>query len=527
LGDAVGALIFAPPLLTWAVALRSDGRPARLTEALALGAAVTAASLAVFYGPLTPVSRDYPGEYLVFPFVIWAALRFGPPLTTLTTLLASAIAVWGTVNGWGPFASSPRSLVLLQTFMGVVAVTALVLAAALAERRRAGESLRQSHNLLEGVVEGTTDAVFVKDLLGRYLTINSAGAHFLGKTVAEVVGHQDRELFSPESAQKIREGDCRVMAAGEAQTYEEEVTAAGVTRTYLSTKAPYRDHQGRVIGLIGISRDITDRKRLEEELRRRAADLVEGDRRKDEFLAMLAHELRNPLAPIQNAVQVMRLLEIPETRLAYARDVVERQLRQLVRIVDDLLDVSRISRGKISLRKEPVELAAVVNQAVETSRPLIDARRHRLTVTLQAGPVRLEGDRTRLAQVVANLLNNAAKYTEEGGRIDVAVELEGDQVVIRVADTGMGIAPELLPRLFEPFTQADRSLDRAQGGLGLGLALVRNLVEMHGGTVSAASQGPGRGSEFVVRLPAALEPDPGPKRNHLEQEPMKGGRGNA
>jgi PAS domain S-box-containing protein len=232
------------------------------------------------------------------------------------------------------------------------------------------------------------------------------------------------------------------------------------------------------------------------------AELREADRRKDEFLATLAHELRNPLAPIRNAVAILKGPCANGADAARARDMMERQLRHLVRLVDDLLDVSRIVRGKIELRTEPVELRAAVESAVETAQPLIDAQGHALAVSLPAGPVWLEADAVRLSQVIANLLTNAAKYTEPGGRIDLAAERVGDEAVVRVSDTGIGIEPELLPRVFEPFVQEGRSAARAQGGLGIGLTLVRGLVQMHGGSVSAHSEGPGRGSEFVVRLPA-------------------------
>ncbi len=233
--------------------------------------------------------------------------------------------------------------------------------------------------------------------------------------------------------------------------------------------------------------------------------LQDSDRRKDEFLAMLAHELRNPLAPIRNAVQIFRGKGLPIPELQWATDVVDRQVHQMTRLVDDLLDVSRITRGKIELRKERVELATVVSSAVDTSRPLIDKWGHKLTITIPPTAIHLDADATRLAQVLANLLNNAAKYTDHGGRISLSAEQHDHHVLIRVTDTGIGIAPEMLPRIFELFTQVDRTLERSEGGLGIGLTLVQRLVEMHGGTVEAHSDGRGKGSEFVVRLPLAAE----------------------
>jgi signal transduction histidine kinase/DNA-binding response OmpR family regulator len=227
------------------------------------------------------------------------------------------------------------------------------------------------------------------------------------------------------------------------------------------------------------------------------------DRRKDEFLAMLAHELRNPLAPISNAVHILQVSEKDPVKFKWAIEVIGRQLTQLVRLVDDLLDVSRITRGKIELKIEAIDASKVVAAAVETSRPFVDALEHTLTVLLPPEPLLLKGDFARVAQILANLINNAAKYTNQGGRIAVTAAREGANVIFRVRDTGIGIPGELLSSIFEPFTQIDRTLARSQGGLGIGLTLVRRLVEMQGGRVFASSEGPDRGSEFTVSLPAA------------------------
>jgi signal transduction histidine kinase len=243
-------------------------------------------------------------------------------------------------------------------------------------------------------------------------------------------------------------------------------------------------------------------------LRDREEALREADRRKDEFLAMLAHEIRNPLAPIRTAVQLLRLQEISEAQRANARDVIDRQVEHLVRLIDDLLDVSRITRGAITLQRERVDLAEMVARAVETSRPLIDSRQHELTIALPDQSLSVLGDLTRLSQVLANLLNNAAKYTDAHGRIQVRVEQDGGEAVIRVLDNGMGIPGEMLSKVFDLFAQADRALERSSGGLGIGLALVRRLVEMHGGSVSAHSGGLGQGTEMVVRLPVTVDADP-------------------
>jgi PAS domain S-box-containing protein len=266
--------------------------------------------------------------------------------------------------------------------------------------------------------------------------------------------------------------------------------------------------EGAHRSIVGISLDVTERRQAEEELR-------DVNQRKDEFLAMLAHELRNPLAPIRNAAQILRAHSTGHPELEWARTIIERQTRHLVRLVDDLLDVSRMIRGKIVLKKTSVDISELVQHATDTSQPLIRARKHQLHVSLPAESLTIDGDLTRLAQALANLLNNAAKYTDEGGQIWLDVWLEGGKVILRVRDTGPGIAPSLLPHVFDLFTQAERTLDRAQGGLGIGLTLVKLLIEMHDGTVEARNSQAGGGAEFTVRLPA----HPG---ESLELQPFSG-----
>jgi PAS domain S-box-containing protein len=261
---------------------------------------------------------------------------------------------------------------------------------------------------------------------------------------------------------------------------------------------------GKAVRLAGATVDITDRKRAEEGLRESAALLRQADRRKDEFLAALAHELRNPLAPIRNAAAVLRSERSTE-RIDWCRDVIERQTAHLTRLVDDLLDVSRISHGKLVLRKEAVELAQIVKNAVEIAQPVLDRRSHALAVALPTAAVRLEADPVRLAQVFANLLNNAAKYSPEGAPIRLTAERRDSEIVVSVVDHGIGIPAEALAHVFDIFSQAQAPLDLTESGLGLGLAIVRKLVDLHGGSVAAHSAGRGQGSEFVVRLPTAAD----------------------
>ena len=281
---------------------------------------------------------------------------------------------------------------------------------------------------------------------------------------------------------RASDGDCRIV-----QSVETTRTSA----------------DGQVEWVLGTNLDITDRRQAEDELRRLAAELSESDRRKDVFLATLAHELRNPLAPLCNGLQVIKLAGANGT-VEQARAMMDRQLLQLVRLVDDLLDVSRVTSGKLELRKERVELRAVIDAALETSRPVVEQADHELAVVVSDEPIFVDGDATRLAQVVSNLLNNSAKYTHRGGHIRLTAGRDGGAAVVSVKDDGIGIPPAMLGRVFEMFTQLDRTLEKATGGLGIGLSLVKGLLEMHGGTIEAKSDGEGLGSEFVVRLPVVM-----------------------
>jgi PAS domain S-box-containing protein len=664
LGDAMGDLVMASVLLAWAAGPRLDWRPRRAAEAAAVLLGLGVVTAAVFIVGGAGPAPGYPLEYTTFPFVVWAALRFGLRGASTATVVALAGAIVGTVNDAGPFAggTAQERLVQLDLYMAVIAVTALLLGATIterrmaerrravgyavtevlaeshslrdaaarllrvvcdnlgwdvgavwsldrqanvlrcvevwrrpsldvadfeqatrgrtfapgaglpgrvwsrgeaawipdvtrdgnfpraavagraglhgavafpvvlgngvlgvleffsrrierpdedllrmlaavggqiglfAERKRAEEALRQSETRLRAILDNTTAVIYVKDLHGRYQLINRQHETLFHRTRDAIQGKTDHEIFPKEIADAFRANDLSVLAAMKPLQWEEVAPHDDGPHTYVSVKFPLLDSAGAPYAVCGISTDITERKWAEEAAR-------EADRRKDEFLAVLAHELRNPLAPIRNAVHVLKTPGADAPTADRARDLIERQVQHLVRLVDDLLDVSRIMRGKIELRKEPIDLAVVVARAVETAAPAVEAGGHNLTVSLPAAPLVLDVDPVRLAQVIANLLNNAAKYTEPGGRIVLAAGREGDEAVVRVSDTGVGVAADMLPRIFDLFVQADRSRERAQGGMGVGLTLVRSLVELHGGSVRAYSDGPGRGGEFVVRLP--------------------------
>jgi PAS domain S-box-containing protein len=370
------------------------------------------------------------------------------------------------------------------------------------ERKRAEEQVRFQADVLDRVEQ----AVIVTDPDGRITYWNRFAERLYGWSREEATGRSVGELIvAPGEAGRAAEIMASLRAgrnwSGEFLVRRRDGTAFPA----LVSDTPMLDGDGRLRGIIGISADLTERKRLEEQLRLRVGELAEADRRKDEFLAMLAHELRNPLAPIRTGLDRMRLKVPPDSPLHPVMDTVERQLGQMTRLVDDLLDVSRITRGQITLQKERADLHAVIAQAVETARPVIDARQHDLTYTPAPEPLRLEADPTRLAQALSNVLSNAAKYTEKGGRIWLAAERGQGEAVVRVRDNGMGIAPEMLAKVFELFTQAHPAPYQSQGGLGVGLAVAKRLVEMHGGSVTAHSAGEGQGSEFVFRLPLLTE----------------------
>jgi PAS domain S-box-containing protein len=376
------------------------------------------------------------------------------------------------------------------------------------ERKQAEEELRQAEERMRSVVNHVIDGIITIDEQGKVESFNPAAEKLFGYTRPEVIG-QNVKLLMPEPyhgehdgyiANYVRTGQAKIIGIG-----REVVGRRKDGSTFPMELAVSAFHLGPRRFFTGIVRDITERKRLEHELRQRLDELAEADRQKNEFLAMLAHELRNPLAPICNALHLIKMPGADSVTVDEARDMMERQTHQLVRLVDDLLDVSRIIRGNIELRKEPLDLAVAVTRAVETAHPVIDAHGHQLNVSLPEQPIFVEADLIRLAQIIANLLTNAAKYTDVAGRIWLTVEREDEHGVVRVRDSGIGIAPEFLSRIFDVFVQGDRSLARSQGGLGIGLTLVKRLVEMHGGTVAVSSAGLGEGSEFVVRLPALSE----------------------
>src|SRR5512135_1989583 len=373
---------------------------------------------------------------------------------------------------------------------------------------RAGVDFADNRERYRVIVEGATGfAIFTFDTDGVITSWNTGAETMLGYSEAEMLGQNFQVIFTPEDIE-ARQADKEMRtAAAEGRALDERwhLRKGGEPFWAQGLVMPLKDDADKTRGFLKIIRDMTEQRQLEDSLKKRTAELEGADIHKNEFLAMLAHELRNPLAAIRNAVTLAARSGMRED-LEWSRDVTARQVKNFAHLIDDLLDVSRITQGKIQLRKEVVEAGPVLRHAVEAVRPLVEERKHELLLSFTSPDLRIEADTTRLEQMVVNLLTNAAKYTPSGGRIRLIAGIEGAEFVCRVRDNGVGISPELLPRMFELFAQADRSLARSEGGLGIGLTLVRSLAELHGGTVTATSEGPDQGSEFVLRLPAAASP---------------------
>jgi signal transduction histidine kinase/integral membrane sensor domain MASE1/ActR/RegA family two-component response regulator len=558
LGDAGGDLVVAPLLLSWAVRPWRRWGARQRVELAALGLCAGGVG-AIAFGPFVgALARESPLGYLAFPVVILSALRHGPPAASLAVVTTMGFALSGTLLGSGPFArpSSTESLVLLQLYTSVLAFTGLVLGAVALERRRSDRQ-RAAVDATASLLAAPTPLARVGNevlrAICRTLEWDVGGLWGVDRPAGVLrclgvwcrPGVEAPEFVAATRSRTFAAGvglPGRVWAAGEPAWIPDVVRDANFPRAAVAARAGLHAGFGfpieigdRVEGVIEFfNRDVEEpdesllqvmrtlgvqlgqvleRRRAEEALERsqrelaeRVEQLAESDRRKDEFLAMLAHELRNPLAPIAAAAEILGDVESADAGLQRAREMLDRQVQHMVKLIDDLLDVSRISRRKIQLERADVTLSTVVEHALEVSRGSLEARGHTLEVALPAEPVVLHADLTRLAQALANLLNNAAKFTEPGGRVRLVAALDGDAVTIRVRDDGVGIEPKLLPHIFDLFVQSSTTPDRAHGGLGIGLTLVRTLIEMHGGQVGARSEGVGRGSEFSLRLPARRGP---------------------
>lgn len=377
----------------------------------------------------------------------------------------------------------------------------------LERRKRYEATIHEQREQLRVTLSSIGDAVIATDTEAKITFMNSCAEQMTGWSEADALAQPLAEVFrivNEYTRAEVESPVTKVLRDGEMATLANHTILLARDGRELPIDdcgAPMRDAKGRLIGAVLVFRDVAERRALQRELERRAAQLEDADRRKNEYLAMLAHELRNPLAPLRNGVHVLRRLAGSNERTAMMLDIMDRQVTHLSRLVGDLLDISRITRGTIELRRTSVDLRAAIREAVEIVQPVMNERQQDFRMHMPAAPMLMQADNARLAQVFSNVLDNAAKYTPERGRIELFCERGANLAVVTIRDTGIGIAPDLLPYIFDLFTQGDASIDRNYSGLGLGLTLVKRLVELHGGTIAARSAGRGKGSEFVVRLP--------------------------
>jgi PAS domain S-box-containing protein len=670
LGDAASALVFAPPLIALGSRLKSTWSRRQLVEGVVVCATLFLLSAVIFAGVLGDDISAHPLEYVLFPFVIWAALRLGPPGTAAVVLVASAVAIWGTRIGLGPFSTGlvQESLFLLQAYLVVIATTGLVLSAVIAEwkaaerrrdvehtvgvvlahcskldvagpellkvlgeggdwdvgalwflvpesgvlrcqefwqrpdltagefeqvtrerrfdpgvglpgrvwssgqplwientlidpnfprapvavkaglhsgfafpillagrvlgvieffsqeirppdtrllammsavgsqlgqfieRKRAEEALHTARVQLQIVTDTMSAAVTRCDRDLRYVWVSERYAQWLGRRPDDIAGHPIVDIIGDKGLSTLRPHIERVLN-GFPVEYEAFVDFKGPGGRWIhAIYTPTFDETGTADGWVAVVTDVTEHKRIEEALK-------DASRRKDEFLAMLSHELRNPLAPVRNAAELLRLRGDDPATIAQAREIIDRQVTHMARLLEELLDVSRITRGKISLQREILDVSRLVRVVAVDHRDAFADAGLSFVVHAPETPLWINGDSTRLTQILDNLLGNARKFSDRGGTVslDVTADKSRKQVILRIRDNGMGIEQDMLPRIFEVFSQADRSLDRNRGGLGLGLAIVKGLVELHQGEVEATSLGSGQGSEFTIFLPMLTE----------------------
>lgn len=525
IGDLVGAMLVVPPVLLW----RSprEALPGRPVETVLLAALVAGVSWFVF-GDSPAGARRYPLEFVTIAGSLWCAFRFGALATSLASAATSVVAVWGTFRGYGPFArASPNeSLLLLQVFMGGVSTVMLAVAAEVAARRSATAALRRLNDSLEErVTSRTEELVKARDRLTEAQSV----AH-VGSWEWDVAANSlwwSEELYRiyalapgttasyetyisrvhPADRGRIHEQVRRSLVDGQPFAFEHLVVCDdGAVKTVFGRGRVLLGPDGTAVRMSGIAHDITEQKQAEEEraqlIREQVArrEAEEANRAKDQFLATLSHELRTPMNAVLGWARMLRLMPLDEDGRTRAVDAIFRNVQVQAQLVSDILDVSRIATATLSLEPGVVDVAAVIDEAIETVGEAARAKRVNIVFHRPASGAQLRGDATRLRQVVWNLLANAVKFVGECGRVSVAVLCCGDALEIVVDDDGPGIAPEFLPHVFDRFRQADGSVTRAHGGLGLGLAIVRHIVELHGGTVAASNRVP-NGATFRVRLP--------------------------
>jgi PAS domain S-box-containing protein len=545
-GDALGAVLYAPALML----LWTDRRPrtrVQLAEGVLVNVALIVVAAAVFHGGSGRGQGSYPLGFLCIPLALWPAFRLGQRETAVAAASLSVVAVWGTFERFGPYGveAPNHGLLLAQTFCGVVALTTSSMAALVAERQRLYEQLERRVSIRTDQLKVTNDELHVEIAARERVqgALRSSESRLLEAQALAHVGSWEWDIDSneirwsdevfriygvepgrfevtyesfiamvhPDDRARLEESVRAALATGGFFEVEHRIVRPdGVQRTVAGRGRTVRDVDGRPIRMLGTELDVTDRKRAEEQ-RRELADAQSARRQaeaasrmKDEFLAIVSHELRTPLNAILGWAHMLGAGQLDDAGTVKALQIIERNALMQARLIDDLLDVSRFATGQAVVQTAPVAIAGIVSTAVETIEPSAAARHIALQLTVADRDVIVDGDAARLQQIMSNLLSNAVKFTPEGGRVRVEVDVDAMMVTIAVTDSGRGIDPADLPHVFEPFWQVDTTLTRTDSGLGLGLAIVRSLVEAHGGTVRAESLGLGHGSRFTVELPRSM-----------------------
>jgi PAS domain S-box-containing protein len=500
-------LIVTPVIVLWARSPRLNWSRKQVVQiGLILGANVLV-GMTTFWGWIPSRFESYPLNVLCIPILVWMALRFTQREAASAVAILAWIAVSGSLSGHGPFGASMQdvSLMPLQMFLGLTAVVTLMFGAVASENRRG----REASIRVETIVSSSNDAIVTKTLDGTITSWNPAAARIFGYTDDEVIGRNIRMIIPADHRGQEDQVLARIHRGEVVDHFETVRTRKDGTNIHISlTVSPLKGPDGRIIGASKIARDISDRVRLEAERegllareRGARAEAESANRVKDEFLATLSHELRTPLNAVYGWARMLQTGKLDEATEARALDAIVRNADSQVQMIDDLLDVARVVNGKMLVEFHPVDVKAVVEAGLDAVLPTANAKGVGLTRALEAQIGTFNGDPGRLQQIVSNLLMNAVKFTPAGGRVSVELRRLGQRVEIEVSDTGQGIAAHLLPSVFERFRQWDSSSTRAHRGLGLGLALVKHLTELHGGTVTAESDGEGKGAKFIVSLP--------------------------
>lgn len=527
LGDGFGALVVAPFFLSWATKARMEWRSRVLFEGTLLLVLLFITAMTAFGGWLPGRPKGYPIAHLCLPFLVWAALRFDQRMLCAAILLLAGVAVVGTSSGYGSFIqdSPNESLLLLQLFIADCTLLALVLYAVMNERQKAVEEKLSLTAQVQAQRQRIADIVshvpgVVWEAWGQPEAATQR-INFVSSYVEQMLGYSEKEWLStpnfwlsivhPDDREKAGRVAAETFASGEIGVNRFRWIAKDEREVWVEAHSvTVCDEMGKPIGMRGVTMDVTAAIRAEQErvelLRRERlarAQAEEASRLKDEFLANTSHELRTPLNAIVGWTRLLRSGGLDQKAAAHAFEVIEKNAWAQARIVEDMLDVSRIITGKLNLSFAPLDLMSVIKAAIDAVHPAAEAKGIIIRTDMESAKLIMNGDANRLQQVAWNLLSNAVRFTPEGGQVDISFRREGSYAKIAVADTGPGIDPEFLPHVFERFTQADRSSTRKHGGLGLGLAIVRHLVELHGGRVKAQNREGNEGAIFTVSLPTA------------------------